>query len=69
MKRRKRLQDGTFGELEKVFSDDTPEEKVEKLEESNAMLIYSMMLKDAEMEDLIQGQAELTYNLMAKGVL
>lgn len=30
--RRKRLQDGTFGELEKVFSGETQDEKIERLE-------------------------------------
>lgn len=30
--RRKRLQDGTFGEPEKVFSGETQDEKIERLE-------------------------------------
>ena len=30
--RRKRLQDGTFGELEKVFEGETQEEVIERLE-------------------------------------
>jgi hypothetical protein len=33
--RRKRLADGSFGEPEKVFGGETPEEKVERLEEEN----------------------------------
>ena len=69
MQRRKRLPDGSFGPLEKVFSFDTKDEKVEKLEESNALLLYNSMLKDFDIEALREEQAALTHNLMIKGVL
>lgn len=36
--RRKRLQDGTFGELEKVFSGETQDEKIERLEREKSGL-------------------------------
>lgn len=53
--RRKRMPDGSFGELEKVFPGETAEEKVERLEADNAALEAT--------------QAALTLMLIEKGVL
>lgn len=69
MERRVRLPDGSFGELEKIGSSETPEEKVERLEATNAQLAYESAMKDLKIEDLSSNQAELTYQLMVKGVL
>lgn len=67
--RRKRLPDGTFGDLEKVFEGETEAEKLERLEATNAQLAYESLMKDLKIEELNSNQAELTYQLMMKGVL
>lgn len=41
--RRKRLQDGTFGDLEKVFSGELESEKVDRLESENLAGMLAMV--------------------------
>lgn len=53
--RRKRLADGSFGELEKVFDGETAEEVIARLEEENAKMAGA--------------QAILLFQLLEKGVL
>ncbi|MBU5214342.1 hypothetical protein [Heyndrickxia oleronia] len=69
MYRRKRLQDGTFGELEKVFKTETTDEKVERLEGENASLTLEIINKDLKLQSLEESQASLTLELLSKGVL
>ncbi|WP_060210492.1 hypothetical protein [Sporosarcina koreensis] len=40
--RRKRMPDGTFGDLEKVFEGDTDAEKIARLQEQNTMLMLAL---------------------------
>lgn len=69
MERRKRLSGGGFGELEKIGSTETPQEKIERLEATTAQVIYESMMKDMVIEELSNNQAGLTYQLMMKGVI
>ncbi|WJY27492.1 hypothetical protein [Sporosarcina trichiuri] len=68
---RKRLPDGTFGGPEKHFasSGETSKERMERLDADNATLVYENMMKDLKIEELSDGQADLIYQLMQKGVL
>lgn len=57
--RRKRLADGSFGELEKVFAGETPEEKIERLEKEkedleNQLLEVQNYIVNKEYEDLLR---------------
>lgn len=67
--RRKRLPDGTFGPLEKVFEGETVDEKITQLEAENANLILQLIEKDLKLSELEQTQANLTLELIVKGVL
>lgn len=67
--RRKRNPDGSFGELENVFNQETDSDKIKRLEATNAQLAYEAIEKDLKIEELSNNQAELTYQLMMKGVL
>lgn len=55
LERRKRLPDGTFGDLEKVFDGETDAEKVIRLER--------------EKNDVEESLAGLVFQLLEKGVL
>ena len=62
--RRKRLQDGSFGELEKVFEGETEQEKVERIESENKELKGQLLeiqeyIINKEIEDLIEKGGEL----------
>lgn len=59
MKRRKRLEDGSFGELEKVFSFETSEEKIDRLEMENASLTLDLIHKEVKLETIEQMQADM----------
>lgn len=64
MKRRKRLPDGSFGELEKVGTTETPEEKAERLEQENKLLKLQNQANAERMdfmEDLIAEIAMQVY--------
>lgn len=64
MQRRKRLEDGTFGELEKVGSQETPEETAERLELENKLLKLQNQANTERMEfmeDLIAEIAMKVY--------
>lgn len=55
LERRIRLQDGTFGKLEKVFGGKTEVEKVEDLQEMNTALmltVVDMYEENMELKDL-----------------
>ncbi|MET3657812.1 hypothetical protein [Sporosarcina psychrophila] len=67
--RRKRLQDGTFGDFEKVFDGETPEEKIERLENENANITFALIEKDMKLNDVESSQAMLLFQLIEKGVL
>ena len=67
--RRKRLPDGSFGELEKVFDGETDSEKIERLERENAFLSFSLVEKDMKIESVEQLHAGLVFQLIEKGVL
>ncbi|MED4455890.1 hypothetical protein [Metabacillus fastidiosus] len=67
--RKKRLDDGKFGEFEKIGKGETEQEKQERIEAENAQLIYDSMMKDMKLEEVSQSQADLIYQLMQKGVL
>ena len=66
---RKRNPDGSFGNLVNVFKRETESDKIERLEATNAQLAYEAIEKDLKIEELSNNQAELTYQLMMKGVL
>lgn len=56
--RRKRLADGTFGEIENVFKRETDAEKMERLESENADLKASLsdtQLALAELANIVLG--------------
>lgn len=64
LERRKRLADGTFGELEKVFGEETSEEKAKRLDAENKLLkAQNNALSDRAdfIEDLIQEIAMQVY--------
>ncbi|RYI24995.1 hypothetical protein EVU96_25250 [Bacillus infantis] len=65
--RRKRLPDGTFGELEKVFEGETDAEKVERLESENAQLAYDLLTKEFRLSEIEQVQSDIIYQLMMGG--
>lgn len=69
MYRRKRLKDGSLGDLEKIGSNETPEEKTARLEEEAALLTYSDMMKELRITELEESQALLTYQLMQGGII
>lgn len=69
MERRKRLPDGSFGELEKVFEGETVQERVDRLEAENADLIFASIEKDMRLEELERGQSDLVFTLVEKGVI
>ena len=69
MQRRKRLADGTLGELEKIGTNETAEEKTTRLEEEAALLTYSDMMKELRITELEESQALLTYQLMQGGII
>lgn len=69
LERRKRLPDGSLSELKKIGGGLTDKEKIEQLEAVNAQLVYESMMKDLTIEELASNQADLTYQLMVKGVL
>ena len=69
MLRRKRLPDGTLGPLEDVFGEETPEEKMERLEKENAFLSFSLAERDMQIESIQEQQAGLVFQLIEKGVL
>lgn len=55
MRRRRLLPDGTFGPLEDVFGDPTPEEQVSSLEDLNHALmltVVDMYEENAELKEL-----------------
>lgn len=73
---RRRVHGNTFGLPEKIFSGKTPDEIIEELQQLNAQLTYSIMMKDFDIKNLQQSneslanmQANMTYQLMLKGVL
>ena len=68
--RRKRLQDGSFGELEKVFSGETPQEKIERLEQENNSLIdensnllFQGALTSMGLQEIQDENAEMLFRL------
>ncbi|WP_339258213.1 hypothetical protein [Lysinibacillus sp. FSL K6-3209] len=61
--------DGTLGEMKKFGVDETQEEKTERLVAINAQLAYESVMKDLRIVELNSNQADLTYQLMMKGVL
>lgn len=67
LQRRKRLPDGTFGELEKVFEGETADEKVARLEAENASLTLSLLEKDVRLETVESLQAEIMLLLIGGG--
>lgn len=67
--RRKRLPDGSFGELENVFGGETESDKLERLEGENAFLSFSLIEKDMKINSIEQAQAGLIFQLLEKGVL
>lgn len=67
--RRKRLADGTFGELEKVFDGETAEEVIARLENDNAALVLESIAKEMRLADVEQAQASLLLQLIEKGAL
>ena len=67
--RRKRLADGSFGELEKIFEGETQEEKIERLEGENAFLSFSLLEKDMKLSAVEESHAGLVFQLIEKGVL
>ena len=64
-----RNSDGTLGDRKKFGLEETREEKTERLEATNAQLAYESVMKDLRIEELNSNQADLTYQLMMKGVL
>lgn len=66
---RKRKPDGSFGDLVNVFKRETDSDKIIRLEATNAQLAYEAIEKNLKIEELSNNQAELTYQLMMKGVL
>lgn len=57
--RRKRLSDGSFGELEKVFEGETQEEQIERLEKEKENLKGQLLevqnyIVNKEYEDLLE---------------
>ena len=73
---RPRNPDGTWGDPQKFGNGETDAEKIERLENENALSLYESMMKDVrigEMEaaqsqsDVIQ--AEILYALMNGGIL
>lgn len=57
--RRKRLADGSFGELEKVFDGETSEEKIERLEKEKEDLKSQLLevqeyILETELEKLLE---------------
>lgn len=69
IERRRRLDDGTFGPVEKLGSGLTDKERVALLEEDNAMIAYAAMQKDSRINELEMAQADLMYILMNGGIL
>lgn len=67
--RRKRLQDGTFGDFEKVFDGESADEKVQRLEKENANITFALIEKDMKLNDVESSQAMLLFQLIEKGVL
>lgn len=51
--RRKRLPDGTFGELEKVFDGETDAERMARLEAENASLSLSLESVEALQAEML----------------
>ncbi|WP_277679639.1 hypothetical protein [Gracilibacillus dipsosauri] len=52
--RRKRMSDGTFGPLEKVFeNEETPEEKAERLDRENKQLRQDLSIAIIELTTLL----------------
>jgi len=64
-----RNSDGTLGDRKKIGFEETLEEKTDRLEATNAQLAYDSVVKDLRIEELNSNQADLTYQLMMKGVL
>lgn len=62
--RRKRLEDGTFGELEKVFDGETQAETIERMEEENASLSFAMLEKDLRLDGVEAVTAEILLQLL-----
>ncbi|KAA0944058.1 hypothetical protein FQ087_18200 [Sporosarcina sp. ANT_H38] len=56
--RRKRLQDGTFGDFEKVFDGESSEEMVERLENESILLMEANL--ELYMENLAIRSEDLT---------
>lgn len=69
MQFRPRLPDGSLGPFEKVFKGETPEEKMERLEEENANLVFANIEKDIRFAEIEEQQAGLLFELINKGVL
>lgn len=67
--RRKRLEDGTYGDFEKVFEGETQEEIIERLEGENAFLSFSLLEKDMKLSAIEESHAGLVFQLIEKGVL
>lgn len=67
--RRKRLADGSFGELEKVLGGETESEKIERLEGENAHITFMLIEKDMKLSEVESSQALLLFQLLEKGVL
>ncbi len=64
-----RNSDSTLGDRKKFGLEETSEEKTERLEAMNAQLAYESVMKNLRIEELNSNQADLTYQLMMKGVL
>ncbi|MGN7387707.1 hypothetical protein [Sporosarcina sp. SAFN-015] len=65
--RRRRLPDGSFGELEKVFVGETDAEKIARLEAENASLALANIEKDIRLETVEELQAEMLLILLDGG--
>lgn len=70
MKRRKRLPDGSLGELEKIFSGETEEERLDRLEQENAALqkenatlLFQGAMQDMNIQALQDENAEILFRL------
>lgn len=58
LERRRRLQDGSFGDFEKVFDGETSEEKVDRLEQESLLLMEANL--ELYMENLAIRSEDLT---------
>lgn len=65
--RRKRLPNGSFGPLEKVFDGETDKEKIEQLELENAELWYDIMNNVSQINEHENDISSIWYEIMIGG--